>query len=182
MKIIAFTGMPGSGKSVATEHAKGKGYTVLRLGDLTDEEIKKRSLVLNEDSERMVRESLREQFGMDVYAKSVAEKVDKLQASVVVLDGVRSFEEYEYLKGKYGNDFVVVSVLGSPKTRYSRLMDRDYRGLSEVECVERDMSEMKELNLTLTIVMADCFIVNESSKEALEKSLESLFSEIEEKS
>ncbi|HIG99167.1 MAG TPA: AAA family ATPase, partial [Thermoplasmata archaeon] len=38
MKIIAFTGMPASGKSEAVQLAKDKGIPVIRMGDLVWEE------------------------------------------------------------------------------------------------------------------------------------------------
>jgi dephospho-CoA kinase len=34
LKIIAFTGMPASGKSVVVELSKGKGIPVVRMDDL----------------------------------------------------------------------------------------------------------------------------------------------------
>ena len=40
MKIVAFVGMPGSGKTVAADVARKLKFPVMRLGDLTDEELK----------------------------------------------------------------------------------------------------------------------------------------------
>ena len=41
MKIIAFTGMPASGKSEAVQLAKDKGIPVIRMGDLVWEETRR---------------------------------------------------------------------------------------------------------------------------------------------
>ncbi len=168
MKIIAFVGMPGSGKSVAGEAAKKLGYPVLRLGDLTDEELKKRGLERNEKNERAVREELRKNFGMDVYAQKVSEKVGQKFADedLVVLDGVRSFEEYKFLKNKHENDFVAICLVVSPQKRHERLGKREERPLTEQECISRDESELKNLNVGATIAMADVFILNEKDGKA----------------
>ena len=96
MKIIAFVGMPGSGKTLATDFLNEIGIPVFRLGDLTDEELKKRKLARNEENERKIREELRAKFGMQVYADYVVKKLKSLDPKpyVAALDGVRSFEEY----------------------------------------------------------------------------------------
>ena len=163
MKIIAFVGMPGSGKSVAGMAAKKLRYPVLRLGDLTDEELKKRGLERNEKNERAVREELRKNFGMDVYAQKVSEKVEQKfsNEALVVLDGVRSFEECKFLKNKHENNFVAICLAVSPQKRHERLGKRKERPLTWQECTSRDESELKNLNVGATIAMADVFILNE---------------------
>lgn len=161
MKVIAFVGMPGSGKSLAGEFIKEKGIDVLRLGDLTDEKLAARGLERNEANEKIVRESLRAESGMDVYAQRVAEKADALGKAVVVLDGMRSPAEREYLKKKYGEEFVVISIMSSPKTRYERLMNRSERSLTAGECGSRDKAENEKLGHGNTVAMGDYYIVNE---------------------
>ena len=166
MKVVAFVGMPGAGKSLTSEAAKETGMNVLRLGDLTDEELRKRGLDVTEANERLVRESLRKELGMDVYAKRVVEKADASGAEEVFLDGARSWAEIKYLRGRYGMDFRLVSVVASPETRYERLMGRKERGLTRVECVSRDEAELENLDLGSSIAMGDAYIVNEGlSKE-----------------
>ena len=53
-KIIAVTGMPGAGKTLACEFAKERGYTVFYVGGLTKEELEKRGLEINEVNEREI--------------------------------------------------------------------------------------------------------------------------------
>jgi len=166
MRVIVFVGMPGAGKSLAGEVAKGEGMKVLRLGDLTDEEIKKRGLEWSEANERLVRESLRDEFGMDIYAKKVAEKADASGAEEVFLDGARSWAEIKYLKGKYEGDFTLVSLVASPGTRHKRLVARKDRRLTKEECVSRDEAELENLDLGSSVAMGDVYIVNEGLSKA----------------
>lgn len=180
MKVVSFAGMPGAGKTLAANFARERGYNVFRLGDLTDEELKKQGLERNEKNERTVREGLREQFGMAVYAIKVAEKIDKIVgADIIILDGVRSYEEYQYLEGKYEKDFVAISLLGSAETRHDRLENRQVRSLTKDECKSRDLSELEILNHGSTIAEGDYYIVNENlGKEEFKKKLYDLFDRI----
>lgn len=184
MKIIAFIGMPGSGKSVAGEAAKKLRLPVLRLGDLTDEELKKRGLERSEKSERTVREELRKNFGMDVYAQKVSEKVEQKFANenAVVLDGVRSFEEYKFLKSKHKNNFVAVCLAVSPQKRHERLAKRKERPLTAEECISRDESELKNLNIGATIAMADIYVLNEKDgKDEFKQEIENFLNNLNKK-
>ena len=171
MKIIAFSGMPGAGKSLAAQYSKELGFEILRVGDLTDQELKKRGLEVNEQNERLVREALREEFGMDVYAQKVSERIDSGKFEKVFLDGIRSYEEFLYLKNKYKGNFVSIALLASAKTRHVRLMDRKIRPLSGPECVHRDKAEIENLNQADTIVMSDYFIINEGSEKELKENI-----------
>jgi len=59
MKIVALVGMAGSGKSEVARYFEKNGYNRIRFGDITDIEVKKRGLPLNEANELIVREQLR---------------------------------------------------------------------------------------------------------------------------
>src|SRR4030066_2274204 len=122
MKVISIVGMAGSGKSEVAKVFERSGFKNIRFGDITDEEVKKRGLELNEENERRVRQQLRQEHGMAAYAKLNLPKIDALlKSSNVVVDGLYSWEEYTLLKSRYGDDFHAVAVWASPKTRYGRL-------------------------------------------------------------
>ncbi len=87
----------------------------------------------------------------------------------MVIDGLYSWEEYTFLKDYYREDFYVVAVCASPKTRYARLASRPSRCLAPEEAVGRDRAEVENINKGGPIAMADYTIINESSLEDLEK-------------
>lgn len=179
MKVISIVGMPGAGKSVVAKIFEESGFTRIRFGDVTDEEIARRGLELNESNERYVRELLRKEQGMAAYAKLNLPKIDSaLQHSDVVIDGLYSWEEYTFLKARYGEDFYLVAVWASPKTRYARLGGRSNRHLTLPEAAERDRTEIENLNKGGPIAMADFTILNESSLGNLDKETKRVISKL----
>ncbi|MCK4555672.1 MAG: AAA family ATPase, partial [Candidatus Aenigmarchaeota archaeon] len=148
-KLIALVGMPGSGKSAASRHLQEKDYSVVRLGDLADAELKKQGLALGEDSERRVREGLRKEHGMDVFARLSKDRIDEAlekSGKAVVIDGLYSMQEYELIKKAYGDKLHVIAIYASPKTRHARLASRKVRPIPPEKALERDHAEIKNLN------------------------------------
>jgi dephospho-CoA kinase len=173
MKVVSIVGMAGSGKSEVAKIFEIGGYKRVRFGDITDEEVEKRGLELNEENERLVREQLREEHGMHAYAKLNVPRIDAwLSTANVVVDGLYSWEEYIYLKERYGDAFRVVAVWSSPEMRYKRLDGRAHRPLTVAEAVSRDRAEIEISNKGGPIAMADFTIINESSLDNLKAETE----------
>jgi len=179
MKVVSIVGMTGAGKSKVARIFEEHGFSRIRFGDLTDDEIKKRGLELKEENERYIRELLRKQHGMSAYAKLNLPRIDSaLERSDVVIDGLYSWEEYTFLKSYYQEDFYVVAVWASPRTRYARLTSRLNRHLTLEEAANRDRAEIENINKGGPIAMADFTIINESSLEDLEKEVKRIISRL----
>jgi dephospho-CoA kinase len=179
MKVVAVVGMTGSGKSEAAAVFRDKGFAGVRFGDITDEEVKKRGLPLTEANERPVREELRRRYGMSVYARLSLPRIEAaLKKSNVVIDGLYSWEEYVFLKERFGEDFIVVAVWASPGTRYARLAGRDVRSLTMQQAAGRDRAEIENLNKGGPIVMADYTVINEGTVDEMREQVERIIVEI----
>jgi len=180
MKIVPIVGMAGAGKSEVARLFEKGGFTIIRFGDVTDEEAKKRGLELNEKNERYIRESLRKEHGMSAYAKLNLIRIDEVsKSSDIVIDGLYSWEEYDFLKTYYnGKDFYVVAVWASPTTRHGRLALRPERPLTLEEAFSRDKEEIEEINKGGPIAMADFTIINESSLDNLRKEVKRIISRL----
>ncbi len=179
MKVVAIVGMTGSGKSEAAAVFRAAGFAAIRFGDITDNEVKKLGLPLTEANERPARERLRKEHGMDAYAKLSAPRIDAaLKTSNVVVDGLYSWEEYCYLKERYGNDFVIVAVCTSPQTRYGRLGGRKVRPLTLEQAASRDRAEIEKLNKGGPIAMADFTVLNESGMADLKKQVQRIITRL----
>jgi dephospho-CoA kinase len=163
VKVVSIVGMTGAGKSEVSRVFEKNGFIRIRFGDLTDEEMKKGGLKPSEENERLVRESLRQKHGMAAYAKLNLPRIEEaLKTSDVVIDGLYSWEEYTYLKERYGENLYLVAVWSSPKTRYARLSNRSSRPLSLKEAISRDRTELENSNKGGPIAVADFTIINES--------------------
>ena len=179
MKVVSIVGMTGSGKSEVARFFSSKGFVTVRFGDITDEAVKAKGLLLTEENERPVREGLRREYGMAAYAKLSIPRIDAaLQNSNVVVDGLYSWEEYLVLKEKYGNQFYVVSVWSSPADRYKRLVGRKVRPLTIEQARSRDYAEIQNMNKGGPICMADFTILNDADMGALRKHVEQIIARL----
>jgi len=161
MKLIAVVGMAGSGKSELSRFFEKEGFKRIRFGDITDEILEKRGLQINEKNERVLREGLRKEHGMEAYAKLNLPKVkNALEKHNVVVDGLYSWEEYKLLRHEFGKSLVLLAVYSSPNRRYQRLVDRIKRPLTREQAEQRDEMELSHLNKAPPIAMADYTILN----------------------
>ncbi len=174
-RVVSIVGMAGSGKSEVARIFEERGFSKVRFGDITDEEVRRRGLDLNEQNERAVRESLRNEHGMAAYAKLSLPKIEfHLQNSDVILDGLYSWDEFLLLRKNFGTAFTVIAVWSSPATRYERLSKRTIRPLTSEEAASRDKAEIENLRKGGPIAMADFTICNESTLQELETAAQSI--------
>jgi dephospho-CoA kinase len=177
LKIIAFTGMPFSGKSEAVKIAKEQNIPVIRMGDMVWEETKKQNLELNDKNVGTIANNMRIRYGMDIWAKKTIVKIKKIKnTNILVIDGVRNLEEVETFKRKLGNDFLLIAIQVSDKLRYKRAMNRDRKDDSKdlTKIKERDNREII-WGLNTVIASADMVISNEGSLEELHNKIKQVF-------
>ena len=172
---LVVVGMCGAGKSLVSEYLKSQSWNYLRFGQVTIDEIGKRSLLVNEANERLVREELRASGGMDIYAALLWPKIElALTKGSVVIDGLYSWSEYKLLKQKLGNRMVVLAIVAPREMRYDRLAHRPVRPLTRVEAESRDIAEIEQLEKGGPIAIADYTLLNQTTPEELLESLKTL--------
>jgi len=175
--LLAIVGMPGAGKSVAADYFKKRGFPVIRLGQITDDIIKERGLDNNNKTNKLVREELRRKFGMDAYIiKNIPKiKTEFSKNSVVVIDGMRSYEEYLSSVKNFKNVFLL-AVVADKQIRYQRLKRRKTR--SNLSGPERDTQEVVNLNMGPTIALADAIVINNGTAADFEDRLEEIYRQV----
>jgi dephospho-CoA kinase len=182
MKVIAFTGMPASGKSEAVQLAKDKGIPVVRMGDLVWEETKQQGKPLDDKHVGAVANDMRKGHGMDIWARRTVEKIQSLKkSSMVVIDGVRNMEEIDYFKQNLGPDFLVVAIDAPDEVRRKRAISRgridDSKNLKDLE--ERDKREIR-WGLQKVIADADIVIPNNGALDAFRKRVATVMQKVSE--
>lgn len=162
--IICLTGMPGAGKGIVSEIARGKGIPVYVMGDIVREEATKRGLPHKPHILNAIAQELREKEGPAAVAKRISSRIVESKSRIVLIDGVRSLYEIDVFK-KYG-DIVIIAVHASPKTRFERLRKRNRPGDPKTweEFVSRDFLELG-FGIGNVIALADYMIVNEGDKD-----------------
>ncbi len=179
-KLVCIAGLCGAGKSIVSQYFIEAGFSYLHIGEITMDILKERKLAINESNEKLIRESLRKEYGMAAYAELNIEKMKKLlQFSHVVADGLYSFSEYQVLKNIFGTSCIVVAVYAPPQTRYERLNIRPVRPLTPKEASERDISELSKLEKGGPIAMADITLTNISSLQAIKEKTEEVIHAIQ---
>lgn len=173
-KILAIVGMTGSGKSVACDYLEGFGYKKVYFGGVTMEELKKANLEVTPENEKMMREKLREDFGMGAYAIKLLPVIENLHDKYdVVLDGLYSWDELVILKEHFEN-LKVIAVVADKDIRYDRLSKREIRPFTHEQAKQRDISEIENIKKGGPIAFADFYLYNNGDLEDYRKNLEKI--------
>jgi dephospho-CoA kinase len=175
-KLVAVVGLPGSGKTELINYIKKKyKFPNVYLGQITFDRLKEEGLEINPQNEKMIREKLRKEHGMASHAILSLTKIEKLMGTtrVLLLESMYSWEEYITFKEKYSQNFITLAVNACPDTREKRLKNRAVRPLkNSQEFLDRDYSQIENLNQAGPIVRADYTIINEDSLEVLHENIE----------
>ena len=164
--IIAIVGLAGSGKTAAANYFRQKKLPVIAFGQMINEYIDKKNFKHVEDIHKKVREEIRKKYGMEAMAILNEQKIRNALKinSVVVIDGLYSWEEFIYLKNKFPKVKVyLLAIYADKETRYKRASKRRYR--SELYGEKRDINELVGTNKGPAIAFSDFLIKNNFSKD-----------------
>jgi dephospho-CoA kinase len=178
-RIIALTGLCGSGKTTAALMIEKLGYQYLRFGQIVIDTLQEKGLEVTPENERLIRHQLREAYGMGAFAIVNRPKISNMiQKGRVVIDGMYSFEEYKILTEQFHDEFITLAIYAPPNVRYNRLEDRftqtgdletRFRPLTKKEAKKRDYDEIENASKSGPIAIADWTILNIDTLQHLEK-------------
>ena len=162
-RVVAISGMPGSGKSIVSSVAREMGYHVYSMGDVVRNEAQRLGVAPTPVNLGRITLELRKEKGSAIVARMLVDRLMKDSDETVVVEGVRSMDEvYEFRKHF---KVIVLAVVSSPQTRYSRLKSRsrsdDPRDFADFE--ERDKRELG-LGISKVVDSGDGRILNESDE------------------
>ncbi len=174
MKLLILTGMPGSGKSSVADVFRRAEIPVIIMGDVIREEVEARGLDPNPSNTKDVMLELRERDGPGAVAKRCIESLKGSNSNLLVIEGCRSLAEVDVFDD-YAEELWTACIHSSPKTRFSRLMDRGREDDPKDWSVfrERDLREIS-VGLGAVIALSDIVIINEGTLEQLKKEAELL--------
>lgn len=171
--ILILVGMAGSGKTTAAHILEDEGWAVIRLSKVISDELTARNLEPTEANERVVREDLRHQFGMDVCIQRALPAIGLLQEAGAdfVIEGLASLSELETLLALGLRDIVVVALFTPKGERYRRLEQRPHRPRSNAETSARDWAEVRSMEKGGPIALADYLVLNDSDPSSLREQI-----------
>ncbi len=182
VKILAFVGMPGAGKSSAVDYLTQKGFPKVYFGGVIYQAMEEAGIERTPESETRFREFIRAAEGKDFVVKRAISQFYKLIEAGqhrILADGLYTWTEYKLLKQEFHGDLTVVAVTAPRELRYKRLGHRTERPYSYQESRERDYSEIENLEKGGPIAIADFTIVNGNGLDELHAQIDTLLEEIE---
>ncbi len=184
VKILAFVGMSGSGKSTAIDYLIEKKIPKIYFGGIIYKAMEEAGVERTEDgeSEKKFREEIRAKEGKDfVVNRAVAEAKKLIEAGQkrIVLDGLYSWTEYKILRKEFPTEMTVIAIVVPKALRRKRLAERPDRPFDAQAAAERDRSEIENLEKGGPIAIADYYLDNSGTVEELRASLAKLLDEIE---
>jgi len=181
VKIIAFVGLAGAGKSVAVDYITEKGYPKVYFGGIIYAAMDEAGIKITPESQQKFREDIRAAEGKDFVVKRVIKQTnDLINAGQhhIVLDGLYSWTEYKILKHEYPGELSVVAIVAPKKLRHHRLANRPERPFTAEEANQRDWTEIEGLEKGGPIAIADHFVINNGNLEHLYAQLDGIIDDI----
>jgi len=181
VKIIAFVGLAGAGKSVAVDYITEKGYPKVYFGGIIYAAMNEAGIKITPESQQKFREDIRAAEGKDFVVKRVIKQTnDLINAGQhhIVLDGLYSWTEYKILKHEYPGELSVVAIVAPKKLRHHRLANRPERPFTAEEANQRDWTEIEGLEKGGPIAIADHFVINNGNLEHLYAQLDEIIDDI----
>ena len=182
VKIIAFVGMCGSGKSTAIEVLTKQNIPKVYFGGVILNAIKEAGLEITPENEKRFREELRQKEGKDFIVNRVVKDTKSLIEAGqkrVVLDGLYSWTEYKILRKEFQHELTVVAIIAPKLVRRKRLANRKERPFTMQESAERDKTEIENLEKGGPIAIADYYIDNSGTIEELQQNVKKLLEQID---
>jgi len=182
IKIIAFVGLTGSGKSAAVEHLTSQGYPKVYFGGVIYEAMKKAGIEQGEENEKTFRLEIREKEGNDFVVREIIKQIHELADAGqkrIIADGLYTWDEYKIMKQEFHHALTFVAVITPKHLRYHRLLTRTDRPQTEATSIQRDHNEIETMQKGGPIAMADYFVMNDGDLEKLHQDVDAVVSEID---
>lgn len=182
VKIIAFVGLAGSGKSSAVDYLTSKHIPKIYLGGIIYDAMNQAGIEITPESQQQFREDIRAKEGKDfVVKRAIQQTHDLINAGQhrIVLDGLYTWTEYKLLKHEFPGELHVVAIVAPKRLRHHRLANRPKRPFTEAEASQRDWSEIENLEKGGPIAIADHYIVNDGDLDTLHDRIDSVVRDID---
>ncbi len=176
-KIIAITGLIGSGKNEAADYiAKSYGFVIFDYADLIRDMMRKEGI----EPARINIQNYRLKHGNTFLADAIVERIRQSSSKNILLTPIRRPEDYEIPKKVFKSNVTMIHVVADEKTRFKRLKKRnsprDPKTFQEFK--QHEKREFEIFNFDKTFTYADYTVQNNGSLKELRKKLDKIMKEI----
>ena len=162
--ILGLVGETGSGKDTFCQRVKKivkEPVFCFRFSDPLSEILKIIFPEVKKEDQQWLGKILRERYGNDILAKALAKKIEHIKEGLIILNGIRYWEEFKIIKKKGGK---IIYITADPKIRWRRIRER---GEKKDDCSSYKKFLEKEKDKTEILIpkigqKADFKIVNDS--------------------
>jgi dephospho-CoA kinase len=185
MKIIGITGTLASGKTSVKDFflSRFPSSYFISLSDIIEEELLKEGKELKRENFIEKGNELRKRYGDQILVEVVTLTLpEKIEKQFLIIDGIRNPGEVEFLRKKFGKDFILIAVDAPREIRFRRLRERKKEGDPKTfeEFLEIDETDLGKnqpeygQNVEECLKLADYLIINDGSVNELNKKLEEI--------
>jgi dephospho-CoA kinase len=182
VKIIAFVGLSGSGKSTAVEYLTQKGLPKVYFGGVLRQAMDDAGVEQTWENQNEFRVGIRQREGNDFVVKRIIIQINELIAAGqhrIIADGIYSWDEYKIMKTEYPGALHVIATVAPKHVRHHRLNIRPERPLTDQEANDRDWHEIEDIQKGGPIAIADHFIINDGDEEKFFQDIDEELSRID---
>lgn len=174
--VFGFAGLMASGKDTAADYLKNRHHaSTYSFSTMLSDLLNRLYLESNRDYLIKMSECIRETFGEDIMAKTMARDVADDSHDLVVISNNRRLADIEYLS-KMPN-FVLVEIFADPRVRYERLVQRGQKTDDHTKTFEQFVEDHKrstEMSILDVTAQATEHIDNNGTREELYAQLDAL--------
>jgi len=175
-KIIGLVGSLASGKETIKKYLAEKYQAKdCRFSSILRDILARLTIPNSRENLQKISTVLRANFGEDLLASAIANDASKLDADIVVIDGVRRFTDIEHLKDL--PNFILIKIDADPKLRYERMKLRNENIGDDKKTFEefiKDHEAEADKQIPEVMKSAKYEIINDGTFEELYKKIEEM--------
>ena len=174
MKVIGVVGLPASGKGEFSKIAAAMGIPVVVMGDVIRNAVKEEGIDPSDVNLGAMANRLRAERGMDAIAYLCVPEIQRQNAPLVLVDGIRGDAEVTVFRRIF-SAFTLIGINSSFETRLARIKERKR---SDDVTTQEDLHarDKRELGWGLGRAMkeADIYLSNDGTLAAYSENVQDL--------
>ena len=178
MKVIGVVGSIGSGKDEVLKYLRGRyGVPYLSTGDIVRKMAAERGGEGTRENLEAISRRCFQDMGKGCFVRMAGDEIARQGWKVAGISGVRTPEDVELLRERFGRDFVLVRVdIADPRVRFDRVRNRheERDPLIYEAFQQQDRKEEETFNISGAVALADCAVDNSGPLESLRAQIDAL--------